>query len=198
MDNIAVFIYNINGVFMKKIFLVFISLFFSGMIFAQSADFVTELIATKQATYGQICYLSAVYQGLVDDSASQVDAINAAFEEGSVDKSLNADSVITYEDAAKVFCKFWNIKGGLFYRISNGNKRYAFKQLKRDGVISQNIDPSMVPSGVDILNLYTLGDIKYPTTQENKVVTEDVSVQDENQLPENTEQSQSDEIQGAE
>lgn len=150
---------------MKKIFLFFTALLISSFTFAQSADFVTRMLETEQATFGQVCYLSAVSQNLVSDAAKEVDAMNAIFEQGILPDGAQPGDVINYKQAAVIFSRIWNVKGGLFYRISGGNSRYAFKQLKNDGVILQNADPSMIPSGVDILNMYTMGEKKYPSTE---------------------------------
>lgn len=146
---------------MKKIVFLVMSIFISCAVFSQSADFVTKLISTKKATFGQVCYLAAVYQGFTGEDASETDAMNAMFERGILPFYASVDMPINFEDASGIFSKFWNVKGGLFFKISNGNKRYAFKQFKNDGVISAKTDPSMIPSGVDILNIYTMGDTRY-------------------------------------
>lgn len=149
---------------MKKFLLFFTSLFVSSFIFAQSADFVTRMLDTDKATFGQVCYLCAVCQNLVSDNAKEVDAMNAIFEQGILPDEVQPGDLINYKQAAVIFSKVWNIKGGLLFRISNGSPRYAFKQLKNDGVILSNADPSMIPSGVDILNMYTMGEKRYPAS----------------------------------
>lgn len=149
---------------MKKIILVLISLYVSCTAFAQSADFITELISARNVTFGQICYLSAVYQELVPEDASAVDAVNAMFEYGYIPSDVDENTFITYEQAAKIFSGFWKIKGGLFYRLTGKSARYAFKQFKADGVIPAKADPDMFPSGTDILNVYTMGDMRYESS----------------------------------
>ena len=37
--------------------------------FAQSAEVVTDILESDEVTYGQVCYLSAVHQGLISDDA---------------------------------------------------------------------------------------------------------------------------------
>ena len=148
---------------MKKILLFLTSLFISSFVFAQSADFVTRMLETEKATFGQVCYLSAVSQNLISDEAKEVDAMNAIFEQGILPDEVQPGDTINYKQAAIIFSKIWNIKGGLFFRLSGGNARYSFKQLKNDGVILQTADPSMIPSGVDILNMYTMGEKRYST-----------------------------------
>ena len=146
---------------MKKIILVLISLYVSCTAFAQSADFITELISSEKVTFGQFCYFSAIYQNLVSEDASETDAVNAFFELGYLPAGVDENTFITYEQASRIFVGFWNIKGGLFYRLSGKSGRYAFKQFKADGIIPAKIDPGMIPGGTDILNIYTMGDIRY-------------------------------------
>lgn len=134
---------------------------------AQSADFVTELLSTERARFGQVCYLSAVYQNLVPEDASEVDAMNALFEAGVIPGDTGRSTEITYAQTSGLFARFWGIKGGLFYRLTGKNARYAFKQFKADGIISPWIDPAMVPSGFDVLNLYTAGDMRYMSSAAN-------------------------------
>ena len=55
----------------------------------------------------------------------------------------------------------FNIKGGLMFRLTKGSPRYAFKQMKSDGVISQNYDPSLILSGREALNIYTSCNMLY-------------------------------------
>ena len=62
---------------MKRIFSLLLVLFIGGFAFAQSADVVTEILGAEEATYGQVCYLSAIHQGLISDDASYEDAVNA-------------------------------------------------------------------------------------------------------------------------
>ena len=44
---------------MKRIFTILLVLFVGGVVFAQSADVVTDILQSDEATYGQVCYLSA-------------------------------------------------------------------------------------------------------------------------------------------
>jgi len=121
---------------MKKVFSIFLLLILGGMIFAQSADFVTELLKTEKATYGQVCYLTAVYRDLIDEKASPEDAVNALAKINELPK--NAVS----------------------------NMRYAFKKFKKDKIVPANADPQMIPSGIDILNIFTAANAKYSQQDE--------------------------------
>lgn len=152
---------------MKKLLFTIVSLFISSVLFAQSADEITKIINSEKATYGQTCYLTAVYQNLVKENATETDAMNSWFEENQLQKkAVSPDTEITYQDACYYFAKMWNINGSLFFRITKGSPRYAYKQLKKDGVIPSNADPTQIPSGTDLLNIYTSGHLIYVSEME--------------------------------
>lgn len=140
---------------MKKIITLFLALFIVGVAYSQSADVITEMLESTEVTYGQVCYLSAVHQGLVTDKASFDEAVKALSDAGQIaaetDKSVSVDMA----NLAAIYAKMWNVKGGLFYRLTKGSPRYSFKQLKVDGVLSETADPSEIVSGTEALNIYT-------------------------------------------
>lgn len=146
---------------MKKMSILLLAIFMSFSVFAQSADVITEILEADQATYGQVCYLSAVQQQFVADNASYDDAIYALRSEGQIKEIINSDVLIKARDAAAIFASMWDIEGGLMFRISKGSPRYAFKQLQSDGVIPSSKDPAENLSGADVLKMYTACVKKY-------------------------------------
>ncbi len=146
---------------MKKMSILLLAIFMSFSVFAQSADVITEILEADQATYGQVCYLSAVQQNLVADNSSYEDAINALHSEGQIGELIAPETEISAREAAALFASMWDIEGGLMFRLSKGAPRYAFKQLQADGIISSTKDPSEILSGSDILKMYTACVKKY-------------------------------------
>ena len=63
--------------------------------YAQRADFVTRLIAADKATYGEVCYLSAVYQGFVGENASYEDALHALVQKGQANSRADVNGAVT-------------------------------------------------------------------------------------------------------
>ena len=62
--------------------------------FAQSADVVTDILGAEEATYGQVCYLSAIHQGLISEDASYEEAVEALLNRGQIPEDVGAyDSV---------------------------------------------------------------------------------------------------------
>ncbi|MGI5117652.1 hypothetical protein [Treponema sp. SP13] len=123
--------------------------------YAQRADFVTRLIAADKATYGEVCYLSAVYQGFVGENASYEDALHALVQKGQANSRADVNGAVTLQELSWLMAKLWDIKGGLMYRATKRSARYTFRQFKVDGILPATADPSKKASGSDVLNMYT-------------------------------------------
>lgn len=146
---------------MKKFIISMLAMFFAASVYSQTADFVTEILETPEARYGQVCYLTAVYLNLVPETASEADAANALFAKNIVNNNVKIESPVNYAQAAGILSKIWKIKGSLMFTVTKGSPRYAFKQLRNDKVIPSKKDPSDIPSGTDLLNMFTAGNIAY-------------------------------------
>lgn len=133
----------------------------STVVFAQSADVITKILESEKVSFGQISYLSACHQKMVSDDVSLEEAFEALQKSGQVSPLVSAADFPSYDAVAAVYAKMWNIKGGLFYRMTKGSARYAFKQLKADGVIPSSADPKSKVSGSQVLNLYTKCNLVY-------------------------------------
>lgn len=140
---------------MKKIFYTLMFIFTATVMYAQSADVVTEILETTEVTFGQVCYLSAVQQGLVDDNASYEDSIKVLYENNQLPGEVYSGTPIALVDLAFIYSRLWNVHGGFFYQMTHGAPRYAFKQLKTDGVISEKAEPGDFISGSEALNIFT-------------------------------------------
>ncbi len=140
---------------MKKMFILPAVFALSLAAYTQRADVVTRLIGADTATYGEVCYLSAVYQGFVDENASYDDAFHALVQKGQANSRADVNGAVTLQELSRLMAKMWDIKGGLMYRATKRSARYAFRQFKVDGVLSATADPSEKASGSDVLNMYT-------------------------------------------
>jgi hypothetical protein len=146
---------------MKKM-IILVAVFLSVCaVHAQTAGFVTEMLAAQRADYGQVSYLSAVYQGIVDETASYGEAFAALEMEGLLPYNVNKTDVVTLAGLACMMTELWPVKGGLMFRITKGSPRYAFRQLKADGILPVDADPSEKVSGSDVLTTYTACQNKY-------------------------------------
>ena len=140
---------------MKKSLLLscLIALFASFPFFSQSSEQISAILKSEKATCAQVSYLAAVYANKISDSDSDSQAFDALKSEGYFSDEASADSEVTLAEAAFVYAKALNLKGGLFYSLFK-NKRYAYKELKAQGVLPSNSDPSMKISGRDSLDLF--------------------------------------------
>ena len=129
---------------------------FSIGVYAQSADVITQILETDKVTYGQMCYLSAVRQNLIfeDDSFDTAVAVMAANYQ--IDELIGVDYIIDAENVAAMYMRIWpSVKGGLFFRLTGGSPRYAYKHLKALHIIPDNIDPKSSLTGIQALNILT-------------------------------------------
>ena len=146
---------------MKKFTIIISFLFLTVSLSAQSANIVTDILNSEKMTIGQACYLSAVYQNLIDDTATEEQAISALYNDGQLPDVFYENDAIPLVNLSFIFTKMMNVRGGMMYRITKGSPRYAFKQLKADGILKINDDPSRIMTGTEALSLFTSCYMKY-------------------------------------
>ena len=135
-------------------------------VFAQSADVVTDILDSDEVTYGQICYLSAIHQNLIQETDSYETAIDVLLSDGQIPEYVDADAPIVMQNLAFIYAQIWpTMKGGLMFKLTKGAPRYAFKQFKADGVISDDSDPNSILSGSEALNILTACMLQYGTDE---------------------------------
>ena len=152
---------------MKKLLTILVVLFIGSMAFAQSADVVTDILNTEEVTYGQVCYLSAIHQGLISENASYEDAINVLYEKGQIKEDVGSYDSVFMANLAFIFAQIWpDAKGGVMYRLTNGSPRYAFKKFKNDGIFDSDADPNSYVSGSEALAVLTSCMVEYGAADE--------------------------------
>lgn len=143
-------------IIMKKVLFILVLLISFAGLYAQSADVVTQIINAPKATYGQVCYLSAVHQKLVTEKSSLKNAVEVLYKEGQIPSLYDENEAAKLEDIAAIYMKMWpEEKAGLMYRITKGSKRYAYKYLKDMGMIQYSCDADQAVSGREALNILT-------------------------------------------
>lgn len=157
---------------MKKTFLLIIILLAGGVVFSQSADVITDLLESDEATFGQVSYLAAVQMNLIDENESYENAVKALVANNIIPDDEESDTPIPLVDIAYIYSKLWDVKGGLMYRITKGSPRYAFRQFQSDGVISSDADPAWHVSGAKALSIFTSCVNKYSGFDMNSVSME--------------------------
>lgn len=150
---------------MKK-FLIFCAVLFTGLsLYAQSADVITDILSSNEITYGQAAYISASSQGFIEDEVSLDEALSILIEKEQIAEGTEGSEILTIQELAGIYAKTFDVKGGLFYRLTKGSSRYAFKYFKSEGLISGNTDPSICPTGSEALSLFTKCNLRYGEAQ---------------------------------
>ena len=137
---------------MKKSCILLFLLISATALYAQSADNLSDIIKTKNATYGQVAYLTGVYQGTVQEGASFGQAFDLYKANGLISQSAKQSDVIPLQEVAFLCARATGLKGGLFYSIFH-NSRYAYKELKAKKILPFSVDPGMTISGRDAIAL---------------------------------------------
>ena len=150
---------------MKKALLGIVLLLFVHGLYAQSSQVVTEILNADKVTFGQVSYLVAVQEGLVDETASYADAVEALYYAKQIPSLIFDESYVPAVNLCYMYAQMFNIKGGLMYKLFHGAPRYAYKQMKYDGIFQDNIYPDKLLSGSEALNIYTACLMKYTDFQ---------------------------------
>ncbi|MCR4742498.1 MAG: hypothetical protein K5866_06490 [Treponema sp.] len=146
---------------MKKLLSVLFILFLVGSAYGQSSKVISQILEEDEITFGQLCYLSTVYQGLADENVTFKDAINVLYERGQIPYAAYETNGVALINLAFVYSQIWDIKGGMMYKITHGSPRYALRQLKSDGIIPARYDPHKMVSGSEALDIFTACSLKY-------------------------------------
>ena len=140
---------------MKKIMTLLFCLLLGLSVYAQSADVITDILESDQATFGQVCYIAAVQQNLIGETDTYDDAVRVMYENEILPSMEEASAPIPVVDLAYIFARLWDVKGGLMFRLTKGSPRYAFKQFQSDGIIASDMEPSRFVTGAKALSIYT-------------------------------------------
>ena len=152
---------------MKKILSIIVFLLISCCIYAQSADVITKILKSDEVSYGEVCYLSAVRQNLISESASYNEAIDVLYENGQIPERLSAKDSAYLMNLSYIYSRIWpNLSGSLMYKLTKGSPRYTFKLFKADGVLGERADPYDKVSGFEALSILTSCMIEYGSEEE--------------------------------
>lgn len=152
---------------MRKVLSILFVMLVGGLVFAQSAKEITNILNSDEVTYGQVCYLSAIHQNLITEEQSYEEAISALYSQGQLPEMVADNQEVYMQNLAFIYLQMWpDVNGGLMYKLTKGSPRYAFKKLKTDGIISDNVDPNSFVSGREALSILTTCMVKYGGDEE--------------------------------
>lgn len=121
-------------------------------VFAQSAQKFEEILQSSELTCGQASYLPAVWLDSSYTEKSYAEAFDFLVQQGIFLQEQESSVPITLAQLAGICMRTWELSGGMFYKITKSD-RYAFKELKVKGFLSEIDDPSMTVSGSKAINI---------------------------------------------
>ena len=142
-------------IYMKKIISVLFTLVLGISLYAQSADVITDILESEEATFGQVCYLAAVQKNLINENDSYENAVQALYDNGVIPDFEDPMASIPLIDIVYIYSRLWPIEGGVMYKLTKGSPRYTFKQFQSDGILNSKQDPSDIVTGAKALSIYT-------------------------------------------
>ncbi len=140
---------------MKKIsFFAVFFIFFCGILPAQSAENVTEMIEAETISLADVAYFASTYLGISSDEDKKEAALLALEEFVQFPRIKDQQASLKYDEFAYFCTQVWNIKGGVMLRLTN-SPRYAFRELQTMGFISSNASPAGTINGLQALTIIT-------------------------------------------
>ena len=125
---------------------------------AQSAQKISQIVESPELSYGQAAYIALSYSemggGIIEESSSDSDALEAAVQKNWIKKGSAAESPIRLDELCALYVSAAGIKGGVLCGLIKNSPRYSFRELKALGLLDQYADPAMKIDGQNALNLF--------------------------------------------
>jgi len=119
---------------------------------AQSMEIIDDLLGQESANFGESVYMITVGGGIVDESASISEAMEAASEKKWIRSKTSADDTITLGEVSLLTMKALKIRGGLMYKLFP-TPRYAVRELAYLEIFRGEAHPNNEISGEDVVKL---------------------------------------------
>lgn len=113
---------------------------FANGLYAQSAKVIDKMLSTEALTCGGACYLAGIISGKVSDDATLADTLER-FRHVSGLKDAKQDDLIRYDIFANLIMHVTQVKGSIWYNLYK-TPHYAFRYLKMEGLVNEEISPS--------------------------------------------------------
>jgi hypothetical protein len=137
----------------KKLLLVVVLLFLGVMVgFAQSNALIDEILAQKKLGYSYAAYLALSAAGVIPDTATPEQALEALAQQDWGIKIPEGPADITLGQYAYLLMRAFNIPGGLMYRLIP-SPRYAAREITFLGFVAEKPSPYRNVSGEEALQI---------------------------------------------
>jgi len=118
-----------------------VGLFAATGLFAQSNEFVDNLLSNPAVSLGQVSYLVLVASDNLGEDADEVRAFELLGNLGWVPSGMELSDTVDLRTYAFMLMRAFGLKGGIMYRFFPG-PRYAYRELASLQVIQGKSDPS--------------------------------------------------------
>jgi hypothetical protein len=138
----------INRIVLTLFLFACLFLFGGGLLHAQTADRIEQLLAQKSVSYKDAVLLALQVSGRIDadGNTSAEEAFNVAMEREWLPNGIEADQSVRLSGLSLIVMKAFDIKGGAFYSLFK-NQHYAYRALVYKGIVHGRVDPQMIVSG---------------------------------------------------
>ena len=116
-------------------------------IASQTPERIDELLDADSLDRGEAAYIAAASAGVVEADASNDAALDALVERGfSSDRAEEPQVAARLDEFSHMSMLAHDISGGFMYSLFPG-PRYAYRELRHEGVFSRGGDPATQVSG---------------------------------------------------
>jgi hypothetical protein len=137
---------------MKRTGLLLLALLWVLPLFAQSNDFIDNVIGGQAITGAQAAYIILVASENLSDDADDSRAFEMVEQLGWVPPGLTATSTINYGEFSYILMHAFGVKGGFMYQLFP-TPRYAYRELRFQVVLQGATDPLMPVSGAGAMRM---------------------------------------------
>lgn len=120
--------------------------------FAQSNALIDEVLGQKKVGYSYAAYLVLSASGVIKDTATPDQAMEALKQQGWGIKVPEEPTDISLGQYAYLLMKAFDIPGGLMYRLIPG-PRYAAREIAYLGFVTENPSPYRSLSGQEAMEI---------------------------------------------
>jgi hypothetical protein len=120
--------------------------------FAQSNALIDQVLEQKKVGYSYAAYLVLSAAGIIKDTATPEQAMEALKQQDWGIKVPEEPTDISLGQYAYLIMKAFNIPGGLMYRLMPGS-RYAAREIAYLGFVTENPSPYRSISGQEAMQI---------------------------------------------
>jgi len=129
-----------------------IGLFAVTGLFAQSNEFVDNLLSTPAVSVGQLSYLVLVASDNLSEDADEARAFELLENLGWASRGMKASDPVNLRTYSFLLMRAFGLKGGYMYRLFPG-PRYAYRELTSLQVIQGKADPLNLVDGITAVRM---------------------------------------------